>query len=100
MPRPFAPPGTATHYVPDRPVAVSHVRLNFEPDLAARSLRGQSHLSLTARRDGLDKVDLILLPLEFCKDVLNLLVCTSAFPYTQDIKCSFKVQVLTVTYIH
>ena len=58
MPRPFAPPGTATHYVPDRPVAVSHVRLNFEPDLAARSLRGQSHLSLTARRDGLDKVEL------------------------------------------
>jgi aminopeptidase N len=58
MPRPFAPPGTATHYVPDRPVAVSHVRLNFEPDLAARTLEGRSCLTLTARRDGLDKVEL------------------------------------------
>ena len=58
MPRPFAPPGTATHYVPDRPVAVNHVRLSFEPDLAARTLQGQSRLSLTARRDGLDKVEL------------------------------------------
>ncbi len=58
MPRPFAPPGTATHYVPDRPVAVSHVCLSFEPDLAARTLQGQSRLSLTARRDGLDKVEL------------------------------------------
>jgi len=58
MPRPFAPPGTATHYVPDRPVAVSHVRLTFEPDLAARTLQGQSLLSLTSRQDGLDKVEL------------------------------------------
>ncbi|MGC9983936.1 MAG: M1 family aminopeptidase [Polyangia bacterium] len=58
MPRPFAPPGTATHYVPDRPVAVSHVRLSFEPDMAARTLHGQSRLSLTARQDGLDKVEL------------------------------------------
>jgi aminopeptidase N len=58
MPRPFAPPGTATHYVPDRPVAVSHVRLNFEPDLAARTLLGQSCLTLTARQDGVDKVEL------------------------------------------
>ena len=58
MPRPFAPPGTATHYVPDRPVAVSHVCLSFEPDLAARTLQGQSRLSLTARRDGLEKVEL------------------------------------------
>lgn len=58
MPRPFAPPGTATHYVPDRPVAVSHVRLSFEPDLAARTLQGQSCLSLTARQDGVDRVEL------------------------------------------
>jgi len=58
MPRPFAPPGTATHYVPDRPVAVSHVCLSFEPDLAARTLQGQSRLSLSARRDGVDKVEL------------------------------------------
>ncbi len=58
MPRPFAPPGTATHYVPDRPVAVNHVCLSFEPDLAARTLQGQSRLSLTARRDGLDNVEL------------------------------------------
>ena len=58
MPRPFAAPGTAPHYVPDRPVAVSHVRLTLEPDLAARTLRGQSCLSLTARRDDLDKVEL------------------------------------------
>jgi len=58
MPRPFAPPGTAPHYVPDRPVAVNHVRLSFEPDLAARTLQGQSRLSLTARQDGLDEVEL------------------------------------------
>jgi len=58
MPRPFAPPGTATHYVPDRPVAVSHVCLSLEPDLAAHTLQGQSRLDLTARRDGLDKVEL------------------------------------------
>jgi aminopeptidase N len=58
MSRPFAPPGTATHYVPDRPVAVSHVRLSFEPDLTARTLQGQSCLSLTARQDGVDEVEL------------------------------------------
>ncbi|MGB8294478.1 MAG: M1 family aminopeptidase [Polyangia bacterium] len=58
MPRPFAAPGTAPHYVPDRPVAVSHVRLTLEPDLAARTLQGRSCLSLTARRDDLDKVEL------------------------------------------
>ena len=58
MPRPFAPPGTATHYVPDRPVAVTHVRLSLEPDLVTRTLQGQSCLSLTARRDGVDKVEL------------------------------------------
>jgi len=48
-------PGTATHYVPDRPVAVSHVCLSLEPDLAAHTLQGQSRLDLTARRDGLDQ---------------------------------------------
>ena len=39
-PRPFAPPGTRTNFVGDRPVRLDHVRLEWEIDLAARpSLR-------------------------------------------------------------
>jgi len=58
MRRPFAPPGTATHYVPDRPVTVNHVRLSLEPDLTGHSLKGESRLFMTARRDAVDQVEL------------------------------------------
>ncbi|HEX7598664.1 MAG TPA: M1 family metallopeptidase, partial [Polyangia bacterium] len=58
MPRPFVPPGTAPHYVPDRPIAVRHVCLVLEPDLAGRALKGESRLDLVARRDGVAQVDL------------------------------------------
>ena len=58
MRRPFAPPGSASHYVPDRPVTVGHVRLSLEPDLAGGTLKGESRLLLTARRDAVDQVEL------------------------------------------
>jgi len=58
MPKPFALPGTATHYVPDRPVTVAHVRLSLEPNLAERSLAGESRLSMVARRDEVTHVEL------------------------------------------
>jgi aminopeptidase N len=58
MPRPFALPGTVTHYVPDRPITVAHVRLSLEPNLAERSLTGESRLSLVARRDEVTHVEL------------------------------------------
>src|SRR5262245_3822316 len=56
MTRPFVPPGTATHYTPDRPVEVVHVRLDVEPDLAARKLAGRSSLTMAVRRDRVDAV--------------------------------------------
>jgi aminopeptidase N len=58
MVKPFVPPGTPTHYTPDRPVAVAHVRLEIDLDLARRSLAGRATLHLTARRDGLTHVEL------------------------------------------
>jgi aminopeptidase N len=58
MPRPFVPPGTDTHYTPDRPVGVTHVRLEVTLDLDAQSVRGRSELALAARRDGLTAVEL------------------------------------------
>jgi aminopeptidase N len=58
MPRPFVPPGTETHYSPDRPVAVSHVRLELTLDLEAQAVRGRSELTLTARRDRVTAVEL------------------------------------------
>jgi aminopeptidase N len=58
MPKPFVPPGTETHYPPDRPVAVAHVRLELELDLAGRKLAGRSELTMTARRDQVTAVNL------------------------------------------
>jgi aminopeptidase N len=58
MPKPFVPPGTETHYAPDRPVAVAHVRLEVELDLVGKKVAGRSELTLSARRDQATAVDL------------------------------------------
>src|SRR5262245_15765572 len=53
MPRPFAGPGTRTHFVGDRPARLEHVRLNWDLDLARRRVAGTATLTLIARRDRL-----------------------------------------------
>jgi aminopeptidase N len=58
MPRPFVPPGTESHYLPDRPVAVTHARIEVTLDMEARALRGRSELSVTARRDRVTALEL------------------------------------------
>jgi aminopeptidase N len=57
MPRPFATPGTQTHFAPDCPVSVAHMRLELVPDLQARTLRGKVTLALQCRRDDLRAVE-------------------------------------------
>ena len=58
MGRPFAPPGTRTNFVGDRPVRLEHARLDWELDLAGRRLTGVATLTLVARRDRLATVAL------------------------------------------
>jgi aminopeptidase N len=58
MPRPFAAPDTRTHFAPDCPISIAHMRLEFEPDLKARSLRGRVTLSLQSRQDDLAAIEL------------------------------------------
>jgi aminopeptidase N len=58
MPRPFATPATRTHFAPDCPVAITHTRLDLEPDLGGRKLRGRVTLSLRSRQDELAAVEL------------------------------------------
>jgi len=53
MPRPFAAPGTRTHFVGDRPARLQHVRLEWDLDLARKRLSGTATLTLVARRDRL-----------------------------------------------
>ena len=53
MPRPFAAPGTRTHFVGDRPARLDHVRLDWDLDLARKQLSGTATLTLTARREKL-----------------------------------------------
>ncbi len=53
MPRPFAGPGTRTHFVGDRPARLQHVRLDWELDLARKRLAGTATLTLIARRERL-----------------------------------------------
>lgn len=65
MPRPFATPATPTHFAPDCPVGITHTRLEFEPDLKARTLRGQVTLSLHSRRDALEAVELDAVDMTF-----------------------------------
>ncbi|HXT96768.1 MAG TPA: M1 family aminopeptidase [Polyangia bacterium] len=55
-PRPFAPPGTRTNFVGDRPFRLEHARLEWEIDLAARRLLGTAILTVVARRAGLGAV--------------------------------------------
>jgi aminopeptidase N len=65
MPRPFAAPGTQTHFAPDCPVSVAHMRLELEPDPQARTLRGKVTLSLQSRRDDLQAVELDAVDMTF-----------------------------------
>ena len=58
MPRPFAAPGTRTHFVGDRPARLEHVRLEWDLDLARKRLSGTATLTLIARRDRLTALDL------------------------------------------
>jgi aminopeptidase N len=58
MQRPFAPPGTKTHFQADRPVRVTHVRLELDLDLAAARLSGLATLTISARRDRLAAFEL------------------------------------------
>src|SRR5689334_11364777 len=58
MPRPFAPPGTRTNFLADRPVHLEHVRLEWELDLARKRLSGTATLTMTARRDGVAAINL------------------------------------------
>src|SRR5262245_26774920 len=51
--RPFAPPGTRTNFLADRPVRLDHVRLDWDVDLVGKRLAGTATLTLTVRRDGL-----------------------------------------------
>src|SRR5690242_2877040 len=53
MPRPFAAPGTRTHFVGDRPARLKHVKLDWDLDLARRRLSGTATLTLVVRRDRL-----------------------------------------------
>ncbi len=58
MPRPFVAPGTLTHFAPDCPASVTHLRLELVPDLLARTLRGKVTLTLQSRKDDLQAVEL------------------------------------------
>ena len=58
MPRPFAAPGTRTHFVGDRPARLQHVRLESNINLARKRLSGTATLTLIARRDLPHGVDL------------------------------------------
>jgi len=65
MPRPFVTPGTQTHFAPDCPVSIAHIRLDLQPDLLGRSLRGEATLSLQCRKDDLDAVELDAIDMHF-----------------------------------
>jgi aminopeptidase N len=67
MPRPFVAPGTRTHFAPDSPVTVTHMRLELEPDLRARSLRGRVTLDLLSRGDDLAAVELDAIDMTFAE---------------------------------
>jgi hypothetical protein len=65
MPRPFVAPGTQTHFAPDCPISVTHMRLELTPDLQARTLRGRITLTLQSRRDDLQAVELDAVDMTF-----------------------------------
>ena len=64
MPRPFAPPGTRTNFVGDRPVRLDHARLDWEIDLVGRRLSGVATLTVVARQDRLATVTFDAVELE------------------------------------
>ena len=65
MTRPFVAPGTQTHFAPDCPVSVAHLRLELAPDLQARTLHGKVTLALQSRRDDLQAVELDAVDMTF-----------------------------------
>lgn len=71
MPRPFVTPGTETHFAPDCPVSIAHIRLDIEPDLSARSLRGEVTLALQCRQDDLSAVELDAIDMHFAKVTID-----------------------------
>jgi aminopeptidase N len=71
MPRPFVTPGTQTHFAPDCPVSISHIRLDLEPDLVGCSLRGEATLSLQCRKDDLDAVELDAIDMHFASVTID-----------------------------
>jgi aminopeptidase N len=79
-PRPFAPPGTRTNFVGDRPVRLDHVRLEWEIDLVKRRLSGTATLSVAARREGLTSVSFDAVEL----DVEGVAVSGRAASFTND----------------
>ena len=79
MPRLFAPPGTRTNFVADRPARLDHVRLEWDLDLAGKRLSGTARLTLTARRDGLTAVTLDAVELDV--DSVTLDGRAAAFDY-------------------
>lgn len=63
MPSPFVPPGTRTHFAPDRPIIVEHLALDVALDFTARAISGRVTLTVQGRREGvtaltLDAVDM------------------------------------------
>lgn len=58
MPSPFVPPGTPPRYLPDRPAAVEHIRLEVSLDFGAKAIRGTATLTFRARKDGLTAINL------------------------------------------
>ncbi len=71
MPRPFAPPGTRTNFLADRPVHLEQVRLEWELDLARKRLAGTATLTVTARRDGVSSISFDAVELEIASVAVN-----------------------------
>ncbi len=64
MPKPFVPPGTDSHYAPDRPAGVTHLKLEFNLDLEGRRLAGLAELALIVRREKLAAIVLDAVEME------------------------------------
>jgi aminopeptidase N len=79
-PRPFAPPGTRTNFVGDRPFRLDHARLEWEIDLEARRLAGTATLTVAARRAGLTSVSFDAVDL----DVASVTVAGQPAGFTND----------------
>jgi aminopeptidase N len=79
-PRPFAPPGTRTNFVGDRPFRLDHARLDWQVDLEAKRLSGTATLTVAARRAGLTSVSFDAVEL----DVEAVTVAGRAAGFTND----------------